>query len=532
MNELNQFKAVCRALFAPGFYPHAVTRLERRETHISVVFLTGKWAYKLKKPLNLGFLDFRGLESRRRFCELEISLNKRLSRGVYHSVVTIYQTPDGQLTFKKGGRIAEYAVKMKQLPEEASLGALLRSNRMKPRLIKKLGRMLADFYAMSRRNGDIDRFGQSDVIARNMNENFEQIVPFAGKLFSREKWEVICQVCRSFFDHRTALFENRIAAGKIRDGHGDLRTDHIYFYRGIQIIDCIEFNDRFRYGDIAADLAFLHMDLAHSGFPEWSRIFLDAYMDHADDLQVYALIDFYATYRAVVRLKVSCFGLSSAGATRQHAIKKEIRRYLDQAYQYAVMFSRPTLWVFCGLPATGKSSLAAQTAESLFSTLLISDLIRREQQSHMHPEIGSFGKGIYREEMRQLVYSQLFGEALEKLKGGSSVVLDATFSRRKWRDEARQLAADLDIDIVFVECRCSRRIIRTRLKERETAGGPSDARLRHLSAMIKNFEPPDELPPEIHLVINTCKPLKVCLIEILSGGYARKCLQVKKKLST
>lgn len=531
MKASQRFESVCRAMADPAFYPHPVSRLERRDTHISSVFLTGKWVYKLKKPVDFGFLDFRSPEDRRRFCEAEVSLNRRLSRGVYEGVVEIFENEAGQFSFEKSGRVAEYAVKMKQLPEEASLEKLLKAGEIRASHMGELGRTLASFYGRSDRNPQIDHYGRHDVIAFNMEENFRQLAPFSGDVLDSEKWEFLCQVNRAFWESHRDLFERRIEQGRIRDGHGDLRTDHIYFCDGIQIIDCIEFNDRFRYGDVAVDLAFLHMDMEHRGYSELSRIFLASYVNHSDDPELYSLIDFYAAYRAVVRLKISCLRLGSEETeAEQQALRSEAKLYMDQAYRYAFQFSRPTLWVFCGLPATGKSYLAGKLAETMSIPLFQSDRIRKDMRSQTQEEVVPFGEGTYRTERRHRVYAQMLASAQETLRGGRSAILDATFSHRRWRDEARQLATDLDTNLLVVECVCKEETIRDRLKQREKTSGLSDARLQHLPQMTEDFEPLVEIAPEARLMVNTDQPLRQSFLEVLDKGYAGKCAQVRKLL--
>ena len=300
----DRFMSVCKAMADPAFYPHPVSNLQRRDTHISTVFLAGEWVYKLKRPLDVGFLDYRNLEDRRFYCEREVELNRRLSRGVYESVVTIYESPKG-FSLSRNGEAAEYAVRMKRLPGRARLDSLLRKNQISSDQLGALGRMLADFYAQGEHGSGIDRYGRRDAVIYNSEENFIQLDPFVGWLFDGESWKFIKEVNRAFLDHHQALFERRLENGKIRDGHGDLRTDHIYFLEGIQVIDCIEFNDRFRYGDVAVDLAFLLMDMEYSGYPDAGHAVLIAYAERGGDPEIYTLIDFYAAYRAIVRLKVA-----------------------------------------------------------------------------------------------------------------------------------------------------------------------------------------------------------------------------------
>ncbi|MBW2092464.1 MAG: hypothetical protein JRI34_10140, partial [Deltaproteobacteria bacterium] len=387
MDPLTHFESICQAMADPDFYPHTVSGLRRVETHISVVFLTGEWVYKLKKPVDLGFLDFRRLDDRRRFCELEISLNRRLSKGVYQEVVTIYESDRNRFSLVKQGRVAEYAVKMKQLPDELSLMHLLKNKKIRKKDIRKLAQTLADFYKESDRSQTIDQYGRQDLISTNMEENFQQLEPYRDEVLASEKWDFICEVSRSFLKRHQDLFNHRLTTGRIRDGHGDLRAEHIYLYEGIQIIDCVEFIDRFRYGDVVLDLAFLHMDLEHLGYPEWSRNFLSEYVKSSHDLELYALLDFYASYRATVRLKVTCFRLNEVKNDERQAVLEEIKSFFDQNYRYTLQFSRPTLWICCGMPATGKSALSRQLASALSLPILQSDRIRKEGETSARQEV-------------------------------------------------------------------------------------------------------------------------------------------------
>lgn len=529
-DPLDRFEALVRAMSDPAFYPHPVSSLERRETHISSVFLTGKWVYKLKKPFDLGFLDFRELEDRRRFCGLEVDLNRRLSRGVYQDVVEIYEDKDHGFSLKPGGRVVEYAVKMRQLPEAANLTELLKKNKVRPVHLKKLGQRLAAFHQESSQSPEIDRFGRLEVISANAEENFSQLEPFVGEVIEEERWEFIREVNRSFLEHRQDLFRHRLEAGRIRDGHGDLRAEHVYFYKGLQIIDCIEFLDRFRYGDAALDLAFLHMDLEHLGYPDVSRALLAEYAACSNDTRLYTLLDYYTAYRSIVRLKVSCFRAQEMEEDEKQPIIEEARRFMNLAYRYTVQFSRPTLWVCCGLSASGKSYLAKGLAEALSIPAFQSDAVRKQEHPEAQPEVVPYGQGLYRPGMRQIMYSRLLARAQDALKAGRSVVMDATFSRRKWRNAARQLAADHNTNIIFAQCVCPKETIRARLKNRETSSGLSDARLEHLESQIEEFEPLTELPTEIHLKIDTNRPKGPALHEALSLGYASQCAQVKKVL--
>jgi len=515
----------------PDFYPHPVSDLAFRETHASSVFLTGQWVYKLKKPVDLGFLDFQTLENRHRFCELEVTLNRRLSQGIYLGVVGIYMDGDGRFSLREDGRLVEYAVRMVQLPDEASLESLLRANKITVDQIQTLSQTLAAFYEKSEKSREIDRFGTLAVISANVEENFRQLTFYIDEVLDREQWDFIREINRSFLKLHESLFERRVKTKKISDGHGDLRSEHVYFHQGLQIIDCIEFNDRFRYGDTALDLAFLYMDMEHLGFGEWGRVLLTEFVNLTEDWELYQLVDFYAAYRSVVRLKVFCFRFSETTGDEKRAQREEARLFLNQAYRCCLRFGRPALWVFCGTPATGKSHLSREIANAMSMPVFESDRVRKEEAAFKKERVSPPAKGLYSLEKRQLVYGLLLARAQDTIKTGRSVILDATFSLERWRDDVRELAEDLDCNIIFVECVCGEETAKARLKAREDEQDAlSDARLENYQGIISNFQPMSELPPKIHIVADTDRPRKETMTKVLSEAYALRCLQVEAML--
>ena len=519
MNFPEPFDDICRAMSDSAFYPHPAPSVERRETHISVVFLAGEWVYKLKKHKDLGFLDFRDPARRLYFCMQEVRLNQRLSFGVYQEVLGIHEGASG-LRFGPVEGAIEYAVKMARLPDEASLEALLRKGGATRENIADLGETLAGFHQRAERGRGIDAYGDIEHIRLNMEENFTQIQPFAQELLDPQKWEFFRQVCRSFVDNHADLFMHRVREGRISDGHGDLRAEHVYFHHGVQVIDCIEFNERFRYGDSALDLAFLIMDLDRLGHADTARLLLKAYAMAAGDPEVYALMDFYAAYRATVRLKVACFSL--AHASDRAAQERDIRAYLDQACRYAVSFGRPVLWVFCGLPASGKSTLARRVAKALFMPLFASDTVRKREADFPHDGVTAFNSGAYRPVLRSRVYAGLFNLAQDEIRKGRSVVLDATFSKAQWRESAVRLAEDQKAGLIFVECVCDPETMRARLALRETVAVESDARLIHFEDMIAGYEPFDGELGGVSITIDTDRTVDDCFYEILARGHAIK----------
>lgn len=508
----------------PKFYPHPVSQVKQRETHISKVFLTGSYVYKIKKPLDLEFLDYTSLAKRKYYCRQETILNRRLSHNIYLGVVAI--------TFAKGryylegpGKTIEYAVKMRQLPEDRSLQELLRRGKIERAAIATLARILAVFYNQAATGKVINTFGTTAAVRTRFEENFVQTERFVGELIDERIFQIIRAACRSFLQRRKALFQHRIETEKIRDCHGDLRSGHIYFADGIQIIDCIDFNENFRYSDITSDLAFLAMDLDFEGFPEIAWELLNAYVESTDDPDVFVLLDFYKCHRALVRAKVNCLRLEHEclGKSGKKRLRSEITRYMDLAYQYAVQFTRPTLWVVCGMPASGKSTIAAELSKILRINVLRSDRVRKELfglKSDVPVDL-PFEAGIYSKGAGSFTYGKLLLLAHEEIENGDSVIMDATFNSEHHRREALRLAANQDANIIFIECVTPENVIKERIMRRETEPSISDARLHHLEQFKKRFEPLNELRDEVHIHINTARPLAENMQKILCQDYIR-----------
>jgi aminoglycoside phosphotransferase family enzyme/predicted kinase len=510
------------AMEQPDFYHHPVEEIQKRETHISKVFLTGRYAYKIKKPVDLGFLDFTSLEKRRHFCHQEVTLNRRLAPDVYLDVIPI--TQENNRYFLSGpGQTVEYAVKMRQLPDECSMRRMLRRGSIDEGKIHQLAERLSDFYQQAAVDEKKIPIGSWETVYANCEENFSQTEIFKGKILDERMFQIIQHATRSFLQRRRALFAERIANEKIRDCHGDLRTGHIYFANGIKIIDCVEFNDRFRYADIACDLAFLAMDIDFEGFPEIDQQLLETFIRLTNDDDIFILIDFYKCYRAFVRVKVNCLNLKegSLGEYERRRLLRETEKYLELAYGYALNISRPTLWIICGMIGSGKSTIAERLSQTLDVKVLRSDVIRKDLFDLKPDAVMDvpFGEGIYSEEVNRLTYGKLLMLAQEEIKKGCSVILDATFNNRHYRSEAQRLSQDLDTDLILVECVASLPVIRQRLLARETDRSVSDARLHHLKKFKNIFEPLTEAEEKNCVRINTEDSVEENIHKILSRNY-------------
>ena len=324
-----------KALLAPKAYPDTTHRVELVQTQMSFVFLTDDYVYKVKKPVDLGYLDYTTLDKRQFYCQQEIELNRRLCPDAYLGVVTITEDK-GNILIGGQGKVIEYAVKMRRLPQEAMMDVLLAQNQVSEEMVTSVAQRLVEFHQEAEANDNISKFGSLDTITRNAQENFTQTEKYIGSTISREKYKHIKGYTANFIIQKANLFHKRIADGRIRDCHGDLHAAHICFTNGICIYDCIEFNDRFRYCDVASEIAFLAMDLDHYGRADLSRRFVDAYVAFSQDKELPRLLSFYKCYRAYVRGKVESFKLDDPHISEEEKTETlaVARRYFELAESY------------------------------------------------------------------------------------------------------------------------------------------------------------------------------------------------------
>jgi len=331
---MSELPELIQALLDPQAYPMPPRRVEMEQTQMSYVFLAGDYVYKIKKPVDFGFLDYTTLEKRLTFCIKELELNRRLCPDAYLEVVPV--TNDGRIVMDGKGDVEEYAVKMRRLPREAMMDALLTKNKVTPEMLAEVAAVLAEFHRKAATGGDIDEFGGIVTVIQNTDENFTQTEKYIGTTISPETFRSIKDYAEAFIKTNEALFYKRVTEGHIRDCHGDLHAAHICFNNGICIYDCIEFNDRFRYCDVASEVAFLAMDLDHYGRADLSDSFIDAYVKESGDEELKKLLYFYKSYRAYVRGKVGCFQYDDPyiNAEEKAKILDNTRSYFKQAESY------------------------------------------------------------------------------------------------------------------------------------------------------------------------------------------------------
>ncbi len=328
-----------KALLKSQAYPHKPQKIELVQTQMSFIFLTGEYVYKIKKPVNLGYLDYTTLEKRHFFCRQELKLNRRLCPDAYLAVVPIVEEK-GELRIEGRGKAIEYAVKMKQLPQDRMMDVLLPRGLVTPKMVARVAEKLVSFHQKAETNPGIAAFGKLDVIRQNTDENFAQTEKYIGLTIPKAKYERIKGYTDNFIKNNARLFDKRVREGKIRDCHGDLHAAHVCFTDDTRlparrmtpagepspsgqvcIYDCIEFNDRFRYSDVASEIAFLAMDLDRYQQSGLSRHLVNTYVELSHDEELLKLLNFYKCYRAYVRGKVESFKLDDPYIPKEEKAK-------------------------------------------------------------------------------------------------------------------------------------------------------------------------------------------------------------------
>ncbi len=499
-------------LESPASYPHRPPEVRSIQTHISWVFIARPFVFKVKKPVNFGFLDFSTLEKRRHFCERELELNRRLCPDIYLGVVPIYESASG-FSFNGEGEIAEYSVKMRELPSGWFLSELLAKNLVGEKEINRVIFCLHRFYESEKPDPKIEEWGTPERLKISTDENFAQVEPFTGKTISPAALGAIRHFTNSFYAANKDLFRERIRQRRIRDCHGDLHLDHIHITpEATTIFDCIEFNDRFRFIDIANDLAFLAMDFDFEGRRDLANLLLQTAAREFRDPEMLNVSDFYKCYRAFVRGKVESIQAVEPETVNLGQHLKQAARYFRLALRYTVTDSEPLVLVIMGRVGTGKTSAARQLGSELDWPVFSSDQIRKTLAGvplteRTPPELRD---EVYSERMSEKTYENLLEQGLAALgccsRGRrprpratqSGVVLDATFSSRAHREFLCKECENAHVGFQFVELDVDLGEIERRLRARnESTAEISDTRLEDLEKLNAAYEPLSELAPDL-----------------------------------
>ncbi len=493
-----------RGLLRPDAYPHAADDLRVHETHISWVILAGAHAYKMKKHVNFGFLDFSSLERRAADCEAEVRLNRRLCPDVYRGVVEVVER-DGHYWIGGPGHIIEPAVSMRRLPEDGMLPRLLARDAVDGALVRRIARVLARLHATATTGAGVNEWGAVAAIRANWDENFAQTAPYIGQTIPEQRYDRIVAFVTDTIAAQASRFAERVAAGRIREGHGDLHGANICVEgRRLYLFDCLEFSARYRCADVAADVAFLAMDLDRYGRADLAAAFVEEYIRASGDRHLRALLPFYRSYRAYVRGKVLSLGLDDPMQTAETRAEstRQARRYFDLAWSHAEGIAHPVLVVAMGLPATGKTTLAHALATHLGLVHLSSDRTRKELAgvAPTTRHSGSYNDGIYIPAMTRRTYATMHRRAGNWLRRGQSVVLDATYGNPAALMAVTRLARRTRARLVIYVCETDEATIRERLAARATdPGAVSDARLTVWPALRNAFTDPSDREEMVRL---------------------------------
>jgi aminoglycoside phosphotransferase family enzyme/predicted kinase len=500
-------------LARPEAYEPRPDAVEVLETHISRVFLAGDFAFKIKKPVDFGFLDFGTLEKRRFFCEEELRLNRRLSPDIYLGLEPITEGPDGRLRLGGDGEPVEFAVKMKRLPSDRLMTELFRRGEIEGADVDRITDVLADFFRQAEGGDRVRAYGRIETIRHYTDEDFWQTADFVGTALADYRYDHIKQYNDRFLEQNGPLFTARIGGGFIREGHGDLHAGNIFLGEKVWIFDCIEFNEAMRCHDAASDLAFLSMDLDFHGRPDLSGRLIDRYVDLSGDVGVYDVLDFYKCYRAYVRGKINCYAFDrpdAAPSERQEALRKA-QRYFDLAYRYAAGTRRPRIIVFFGLMGSGKSHWSRAAGRMTGARVVSTDRVRKRlaglgAESRVYVP---FGRGIYADEMTRKVYDSVLDTA-ERLAGaGGDVILDGSYGRETHRRAVVEMAERVGASLTFVETKAPEEAIIRRLADREAGGrSVSDGRREIYHNQVESFEPPVNLSPARLVHLETSQSLE------------------------
>jgi aminoglycoside phosphotransferase family enzyme/predicted kinase len=481
--------------------------VEAVETHISWVLLAGDHAYKIKKAVNLGFLDFTTLEKRRFYCAEELRLNRRLAPDLYLEVISIVGSTE-QPVLGGSGQAIEYAVKMQRFPQSCLLDQVLQRGRLTPETVDATARKLADFHRSTAATGNDSPFGTPERVHQPVMENFAQIrtrldsSASPGKLDELEEWS------EREYRARCGAFAARKAMGFVRECHGDLHLGNIVLLEGeIVPFDCIEFNENLRWIDVISEAAFLTMDLHDRERPDLARRFLNAYLEQTGDYAGLEVLRYYLVYRAMVRAKVACIraGQDDLASGEQDLLWAGYRRYIELAEG----FTRPTapfIAITHGLSGSGKTTVTQALLEALDIFRVRSD-VERKRLYGLKPEARSSagtGEGIYSPEANVRTYHKLAELARGIVRSGFPVIVDAAFLKRRERAAFHDLARELGVPFAILDFAAPESLLRERVElRRQGARDASEADLAVLESQFCSSEQLDDAESTVSLPVNT-----------------------------
>ena len=498
-------------MLLPEFYPHPVTiPIQLIQTHVSWVLLTGDFAYKLKKPVNFGFLDYSTVANRQYFCEAEIRLNQRGATELYLAVLPISQQ-DHKYQFGNDGEIVDYAVKMVQFPQSALLSNLFESGQITADNMVEMGRVVARFHDDAQTSAYISGFGTVAKIRQSIDDNYRQTEPYIDQSQTQQQYRETKAYTDRFLLEYEQLFIDRIAGGFIRECHGDLHLRNIcYWHDKILLFDCIEFNESFRFVDTMYDVAFAVMDLEARGRKDLANRFLNTYVEQTGDWAGLQVLPMYLSRQAYVRAKVTSFLLDDvniSSADRLSAVETA-GNYYHQAWAYT-QSKQGRLIMLSGLSGSGKSTLGKQIAESLGGIQIRSDAVRKHLGGI--PLLTKGEDSLYSPEMTTRTYQELLSLGAKLATQGWIVILDAKYDRQSLRTAVIDLAQSEDIQLDMIHCTAPESVLLDRLAQR--TGDIADATADLLASQQSTWEDFSSIETPYVTQINTTKDQTAFLLE-------------------
>ncbi|WP_373535799.1 AAA family ATPase [Microcoleus sp.] len=503
-------------MLQPGFYPHSVTEpVQLIQTHASFVLLTGDYTYKIKKPVNFGFMDYSTLEKRQHFCTQELLMNRRTAPEIYLEVLSIVQRGDLFKFVSDSAEIipaevaVEYALKMREFPQDSLFLSLLERGQLTEQLMAELGREVAKFHSTAITNSYIRTFGEVSQIRTAIDNNYLISQKYIGGPQTQTQYQETKDYTDAFFAKNPELFERRIANNKIRECHGDLHLRNIALWQNkILLFDCIEFNEPFRFVDVMYDIAFTVMDLESRGRRDLGNVFLNTYIEQTGDWEGLQVLPLYLSRQAYVRAKVTSLMLDDASVSTDE--KAQISQTAAHYYKLAWEYTKPRrgkLTLMSGLSGSGKSTVARYLAARTGAIQIRSDAVRKHLGGIPLNERG--GQDLYSDEMTAQTYGRLLELGIILAERGWDVILDAKFDRQNLRTDAINLAQSHGLSWQIVYCTAPIAVLRERLQQRR--GDIADATAELLSSQQAEAEAFTEIEQISVNIIDTAQDLEVQL---------------------
>ncbi|MEL4895860.1 bifunctional aminoglycoside phosphotransferase/ATP-binding protein [Crocosphaera sp. Alani8] len=470
----------------PHSYPHAVqTPIKVIQTHISVIFLTGNYAYKIKKPVDFGFLDYSNLEKRQHFLNQELTMNQAIAPDIYSEVLPI-TLENEQVKIAGEGEIIEYVLKMNQFPQDSLLINLFKAGKLEKHHLEELGKIVAKFHRETKIDDYIKSFGDIEVIKQSIDENYKITEKYIGNVQTEKQYQETRKFTDNYFEKKQEYFKQRQKENKIRECHGDLHLKNICLFNNkIQLFDRIEFNEEFRYVDLMCDVAFTVMDLDARNRQDLSNIFLNTYLERTGDWRGLQVLPVYLSRQAYVRAKVNSMMLDDPNISEENHQKaqQEAKNYYHLAWQYTQR-NQGKIIIMSGLSGSGKTTVAKYIAENINAILIRSDAVRKHLGNISLDETGN--SELYSQEMNEKTYQTLIKLGEIVAKAGFNVILDAKFDRHQWRKPIIEIVKKHNISLTILSCYTPVETLSDRLSNRK--GDISDATFDLLQQQQNNAQ--------------------------------------------